>query len=64
MWAVLPQLKRLKMVVLWGCYFTWGTERDLARNISATYGIRYKINLLVGSEAKVTSTVEPLDQNK
>lgn len=61
-WAMLPQLKRLKTVVFWGCYFTWGTERDLERKMGGPYGIRETVRLLVGSEVDVTSTMEPLEE--
>lgn len=63
-WAMLPQLKRLKTVVFWGCYFTWGTERDLARKMGGPYGIRESVRLLVGSEVDVTSTVESQEESE
>jgi hypothetical protein len=60
-WEVLPQLRGLRTMVLWGCYFTWGTERDLARKM---LGIQVAVEVLVGREVEVTSIVEPLEEGE
>lgn len=60
-WEVLPQLRGLRTMVLWGCYFTWGTERDLARKM---LDIQVAVEVLVGREVEVTSIVEPLEEGE
>ncbi|KAF3046455.1 hypothetical protein E8E12_009586 [Didymella heteroderae] len=58
-WEMLPQLRGLKTMVLWGSYFTWGTDRDLAGQLST---IRVEVRHLAGSE--VEATVETVEEDK
>lgn len=60
-WEMLPQLRGLKTMVLWGCHFTWGTERQLARNM---WAIETRVRDLVRIEVEATATVELLEEIK
>lgn len=61
LWEQLPRLRGLKMLLLWGFYFAWGTDRVLAGQLPR---IDSYVRAYVGHAVDVSLDVEPMTESK